>query len=373
MSSTDINRMLAEREGPCISIILPTTRYGRGRLQNSELIEKVLLKVGHLLDHSAWPQNHIINVQEKLQGLLNRIDYMRLQEGIAIFISPHISKVHLLPFTVEEKVLVGKTFEIRDLLYFEQQLQPYYLLAISRHRVRLFRGSGRDLQEILNGDFPKVYIEEYEYERPSLGSSSSPALKSFEKDKSILDATRMKTFFKHADGALKKYVSDGSPILIAGIEREIADFEHISQHATRIAGTIGGNYDVDAIHPLAETAWGKIKEYVRDTNNKLLVTLEEYIGSGLAVDGITSVWQAAMEGKGRVLLLEKDYQKRGYTKDAADAHLHLTPPSEKHLILSDAVNEVIHIVQRKGGTVVIFGNGALDKFQHIALLLRYAG
>lgn len=373
MSSTDINRMLAERDGPCISIILPTTRYGRGRMQNSESIEKALLKVHNLLNHSAWQKNDITLVQEKLNALLSRIDYMRLQEGLAIFISPNISKIHLLPFTVTEKILLGKTFEIRDLIYFDQLLQPYYLLAISKQRVRLFRGSGRDLQEILNNDFPKIYIEEYEYEHPSIASSSSPALKSFEKDKSLLAAKRMKTFFKQADDALKKYISDGSHLLVAGIEKEITDFEHISLHSERIAGKIGGNYDIDAVHPLAEAAWKKMTEYVRGSNSELLVPLQENIGNKLAVDGITSVWQAAMEGKGRVLLLEKDYQKRAYTKTGEDAHLHLTPPIEKHQVIPDAADEIIQIVKRKGGDVIILENGELEKFQHIALLLRYAG
>lgn len=373
MSTTDINLMLAEKDGPCVSIILPTTRFSRARMQNPEHIEKAILKVYNLLNQSAWPKNDIANVQQKLNALLNRIDYMRLQEGLAIFISPRVSKMHLLPFTVIEKVILGRTFEIRDLIYFNQLLHPYYLLALSKKRVRLFKGSGRDLQEILNHDFPKVYVEEYEYERPSIASSSSPALKSFERDKSVLAATRTKTFFRHADNALKKYIRDESQLFIAGVEDEIADFENVSLHTEYIAGKINGNYDVDAVHPLAEIAWTKMKEYISVFNLKLVARLQENIGNKLAAEGICNVWRAAREGKGLTLLLEKDYQKRAFTRTGEEEHLFLTPPTEKHEIIPDAANDIIQIVKEKGGNVVILGNGELEKFQHIALLLRYAG
>jgi hypothetical protein len=281
--------------------------------------------------------------------------------------------MHILPFTVAEKVILGRTFEIRELIYFHQLLHPYYLLAISKKRVRLFKGSGRDLQEIHNGDFPKIYVEEYEYERPSIASSSSSGLKSFERDKSVLAATRTKTFFRHADNALKKYVRDESRLFIAGVEDEISDFENISRHTEYIAGKINGNYDVDAVHPLAETAWKKMKEYIRVFNLKLIARLEENIGNKLAVDGINNVWHAARDGKGLILLLEKDYHKRAFIRPGQEGDLLLTPPAEKYEIIPDAANDIVQIVKEKGGDVVILENGELEKFQHIALLLRYTG
>lgn len=371
MNQSDIERMLNEKGNPCISIILPTARYTRARMQNPELIQKAILKAGSLLTHSAWPKDQVINLQSKLQSLLDKIDYMRLQDGLAIFISPNIFRIHLLPFSVKEKVILGRRFEIRDLLYFAQVLKPYYLLAISKKRARLFKGSGRDLQEIINSDFPKKYTEEYEYARPSIGSSSSPGLKAFERDKSVMEDTRTKAFFRQADDTLKKYLTDEVPLFIAGVEEELVDFELLTRHAKKIAGRITGNYDIDAVHPLAETAWKRIIEHETSAHQKLLNKFEEGIGTRLAVDGIRDVWRSAKEGKGLVLLLEKDYLQRAYLKPGNDSHLFLTPPPDPYEIIPDAADDVIQIVREKGGDVAILENGALRKFQHIALLLRY--
>lgn len=371
MNPSDIDRMLSEKGNPCISIILPTYRYTKERMQNPELIEKAVLKAGSLLTHSAWPKDKVTTLQSKLSSLLDKIDYMRLQEGLAIFISPNISEIHHLPFRVKEKVMLGKTFEIRDIMYFAQFLKPYCLLTVSKKRVRLFKGSARDLHEIVNRDFPKKYTEEYEYARPSIGSSSSPGLKAFERDKSVMEDVRTKAFFKQADETLKRYLKGDMPLFIAGAEEVLADFENMSHHSKNVAGRIPGNYDLDAVHPLAETAWRKIREHVANSHKELLNKLEEDIGKQLAVEGIREVWRVAKEGKGLVLLLEKDYQERAYLKPGNDTCLHLAPPPGDYEMIPDAADDAIEIVREKGGNVAILENGALDKFYHIALLLRY--
>jgi hypothetical protein len=372
--SSDIDLMLAEKGNPCISIVIPTIRYTRDRIQNPALLENALLKAKKLLTNSAWPQHKITALESKLDSILGRIDYLRLQEGLAIFMSPTISQIHLLPFPVKEKVIIGKSFEIRDLVYFSQYLKPYYLLTLSKKRARLFKGSGRDLQEITNNDFPKQYIEQYEYAHPSADSSSSTSLKAFERDKSIVQETRMKDFFKQADETLDKYLKgDDTRLFVAGVGEELTSFEHVSHHVKNVAGKIPGNYDIDAIHPLAESAWKKLKEDVKASHRDLLTKLEEDSGKHLAVDGIIDVWKSAKKGQGLLLLLEKDYQVRAYHDPLNDAHLSLTPPAGTYNIVLDAANDVIEVVKEKGGDVVIVENGELKNFGNIALLLRYRG
>lgn len=370
MNTSDIDMMLAEKGNPCISIVIPTARFTRERMQNPELIERALLRAKQLLTNSAWPTDKIMALNAKLDSMLDKIGYIRFQEGLAIFISPNVFKITLLPFPVKEKVILGKTFEIRDLIYFGQFLKPYYLLTISKKRVRLFKGSGHDLQEIINNDFPKQYIEEYEYARPSIGSSSS-ALKDFERDKSILQETRQKSFFKQADDTLIKYIREDTPLFVAGVGEELANFEHVTHHVKNIAGKIAGNYDIDAVHPLAESAWKQIKEIVKASHDELLLKLHEDVGKRLAVDGIRDVWKAAKEGKGLTLLLEKDYQVTAYRDPLSDSNIYLTPPVGKYEVITDAADDVIEVVKEKGGNVVIVENGELKNFERVAMILRY--
>jgi hypothetical protein len=367
----DLSAMLAQRDKPCITITVPTAKYTRARMQNPGVIEKALSKAKQLLTHSAWPREQIELLNHKLDAFQENLDYIRLQEGLAIFLSTDFFKIQLLPFTVKEKVILSSSFEIRDLIYFNQFLQIYYLLAISRKRIRLFKGSGRDLQEVINNDFPKKYIEEYEYARPSIGSPSSPGLKSYERDKSVMEEKRAVDFFRMADNSLNKYIKGDTLLFIAGVEEELADFDRVTNHLQNIAGKIKGNFDVDATHPLAETAWNLMKEEVNASHKELLERLKEEIGADLAVDGVREVWHAAQEGRGLMLILEKDYQVVGYTQPSNPDHLFLSPPAGEYNIIQDVANNITKMVLEKGGGIQIVENNDLSAHDHIAMLLRY--
>jgi hypothetical protein len=369
MNSQDIDLLVAENGKPCLSIIVPTLKYTRDRMQNPIVVERAISKAQRLLTHNAWPKAQIERMTFNLASLADKLDYIRLQEGLAVFVSPDIFKIYPLPFSVNEKVMLSKNFEIRDLIYATQFLQPYYLITLSRKRIRLFRGSGRDIQEVINEDFPKQYVEEYEYARPCVGSSFGSGLQAFEKDKSILVQTRINAFFKDADKALDKYVKGKGRLFTAGVDEELTEFEQISGH--EVTGKIRGNFDVDALHPLAESVWHLMRTNVIAAQEQAVVEFEEALGKSLAVDGIANVWQAAHEGKGRLLLLEKDYQVTGYVQRQHPGHLFTYPPVGQYDLVHDAADDAIEITREKGGEVMIIENGTLEGFDRIAMMLRY--
>ncbi len=77
-----------------------------------------------------------------------------------------------------------------------------------------------------------------------------------------------------------------------------------------------------------------------------------------------------MEGRGLMLLVEKDLHHRGYRKDEPGT-LHLQPPTKPYTIIPDAVDNLIEVVRAKNGKVIFTENNQLEQFNHLALLLRY--
>lgn len=372
MNTADIDQLVAEKENPCISIIIPTHRYSSERRQDPKNLEKAASKAKSLLQHSAWPKEKILSLTSKIDSVLQNIDYIRHQDGLAVFVSPAITKYFLLPFPVTEKILLGKNFELKDLIYYSQFLTPYYLLAVSKKKIRLFRGEGRDIQEVHNDDFPKQYVESYEYSKPSRASSFSQGLKDYELDKSEMQELRQKNFFKEVDDSMSKYLKKDMPLLVAGVEEELTNFEHVSRHVDKVVGIIHGNFDHDAVHPLAETAWKKINEYIKSQQKNLINQLQEGIGTKLTADGLRDVWKMAKQGNALNLVVERDYHVTAYVDPADDSRIYLGPPAGNYEILSDAVDQLMLMVKEKGGNVVIVENGELANFNHIAMQLRYA-
>src|SRR5688572_1619779 len=166
MSMSDLQQLASEKGKICISIILPTDRHTRERQQNPTIVLKAIQKAKVLVDSSGAEKETITMLVSNLAAIEKHIDYLRLQEGLGIFVSENVSRVFLFPINVKEKIIVEKKFALHDLYYLAQFIQPYYLLAISKKRVPLYRGEGRHLVEIRNSDFPAYYKEEYEYAYP---------------------------------------------------------------------------------------------------------------------------------------------------------------------------------------------------------------
>ena len=91
----------------------------------------------------------------------------------------------------------------------------------------------------------------------------------------------------------------------------------------------------------------------------------------MAIDGIRDVWAMAKMGKGLTLLVEKDYHAVGYVDSSNEVKLYENPPTAKHHVITDTVEEIISTVIEKKGDIVVVENGVLEKFGRIALLLRY--
>ena len=114
-----------------------------------------------------------------------------------------------------------------------------------------------------------------------------------------------------------------------------------------------------------------IAKYILQEENKLLKRLDDAIGKKLAVKGIQDVWNASKEGKGLILMIEKDFEIKGYEVDA-EQHLYLDVPEKDYNYINDAAEDCISTVLSKGGRVIVFENNQLLDYNHVALILRYS-
>jgi hypothetical protein len=364
--STGIKDMISEKGNTCISVIVPTHHLGQDRQGDRVEIERAIseAKQADLYDSGK--------LLDSLDELFLQIDYTHNKEGIGLFVSPAIKKLVKFPFPVTKKVVVDKSFRLQELLYVENYNVSYYLLDVSRKEIHLYRGLMDHLEEIREGIFPKTITEEYEYSKPTRGRSETgyADLKGFEKDKSILQQIRIKNIFQQADKVLSKYlVSDSIPLLLCGPEKDVSIFKSVSDHTDNIVTPIIDSYKGASIRDLESLAWEQMRSYLDDQKSKLIVDVKEKIGEGLAKTGIEEVWGAAQEGRGLILLVEKDFEKPAFITQ--DNKLSLREPGANVISRPDMVSEIISVVLEKKGNVIIFEKEKLVDYGRTALLLRY--
>lgn len=371
-STAAIIRLLQQEKGKiCISIIVPTHPTSPDRRIDPLAVEKAVSIATEYL-HIKFPEAETKPLIKSLQELVKTIDYTHNTLGLGLYISAGAQVMVHYPFPVVEKVIISNDFEIRDLLYKESFAIPYYVLLLSEKKLRLFSGLFDHLTEVTDGEFPKVYHEEYLYNKPTKSSTLAGYSheKGFEKDKSELQEIRCKGFFRSADEQLKQYLTRETPLIVMGVEKELAWYKNISRHESRIIKTFSGNYHQIDQQVVVNKAWNAMLDHIRQKRQDQIRDFNEKIGEHHGISGIQEVWKAAQEGRALDLLVEKDFRCPGFLdKDAY--HLHLKPPVAPHQILADAVGELIETVMNKNGRIYFTDNDSLTDFQRVALITRY--
>jgi len=360
-----------EKGNICVSIIVPTHRTSPDRRVDEQVVKNAMEKARDLLRYK-YPEKEIEPLFAMLDSLYESIDFTRNQEGIGLYASPNLKLAIPFPFPVEEKIMVDKNFEIRDLLYRTHYAVPYYVLVLGGEGARLFEGRWEALEEIKDSHFPMHYEDDYEYSKPSRSSSHAGQahVKSFERDKSELEATRLKVFFRAVDRSIGKYLIGHTPLVLMGAEKEIALYTGASSNLAHIIARISGSYNHQHPKELADMAWPPVRRHLENGWKNLVKEFEEKIGERRGTSGIQEIWNAVLEGKGQILLVEKDYRVPGFI-GLNENHLYLRPPKRTHKVLADAVDELIETVLEKDGEVYFVDNGVLEKFERIALITRY--
>jgi hypothetical protein len=361
MNRHDVRLLQAFREYPSVSIILPTYRTAPENLKDPIRVKNLVKEAEErLLQEFTWRE--VDTLLSRLNALAEGIDYQYTTEGLAMYANKDFSRAFSLPFKPAEQVVVDETFATRNLVMALKRTQRYWLLALSDNATRLFEGVRDSLVEITEGGFPMT--------NPGPGAATRlPGGQGINRSAYRDDKSRQ--FFSAVDAAFKDfYIDDELPLIVAGVDRNLAFFQEVSSHTSAIIGTLGGNYDYSSAHELAQLVWPLVKANRAVQVDEVLKELDAAISARKYASSITEVWHLAQEGRGSTLIVETGFH---YPARVDETGLFLSPADDATApgVIDDAVDDVIQVVMAKGGKVVFVDDGVLEKYQHIAMILRY--
>ena len=363
--------MSNDKGGICVSVIIPLYHLSQDQKQDKAHIEKAINDVS---------ENLIINYSteaplllDKLTQLTREIKFNRKDLGIGIYVSRNITLVHYFPFPVQETIVVNNSFRIKELLLKEQYAVPYFVLYIDDRKARLFTGALKNVQEIVNENFPVTNTDDYIYAPPSRGTSyaGSAHVKSFENDKSASKKKRTEAFLAEIDELLDHIIKDSQPIILCGPKRVTAAFLNRGTHANTIISVINGNYEDYSAADFAQLTWPGVEKFLGE---KMIDEVNEFMektGEGLTEFGLENIWDASMEGRIAKLLVEKDYTAKGYFESGNPGILYVKEPRQDHTIIDNVIEKIIEKVLEKDGEISFVENNMLRNYQHIAAITRY--
>ncbi|REK18806.1 MAG: hypothetical protein DWQ37_03090 [Planctomycetota bacterium] len=376
----DLQRLVAHEAPLKLSIYMPTYRAGREVRQNPIRFKNLLKQAGSLLS-----QHDVADSKTYLKSALaleNDSDWWQHQaDGLALFLSQDEFSYFRLPADFEERCIVGPRFHLAPLASLVQDNGRFYMLAVSKNRVRLFEGSKFSVSELEPEGLPKnlrsaLNIDEYmtslQHHSAGVGRGDAGGQGLFHghggSDLDVQKQDEILQFFRRVDSALEEYFhQERTPLLFAGVEYLFPLFQEACDYRTLLPEPLTGNPDQASADELHRRAWPLVQPHF-DASRKQAV--ERYVDAApdRTTSDILELVRAAREGQVDTLLYADAARVYGTLGDqSTGAKL----CSEDDPEAEDLVNAAAVATLANSGQVFSMPREQMPRGETVAATLRY--
>lgn len=380
---TELAQMEAE---PCVSIFMPTFHV-ESELSQNPIRLKNLIRTARERLHEAGHRE--ADVEVLLKPLMSLVEsnsfWLDQSDGFAAFLTPDESRVFRLPVNFEELVVTGKRFHLKPLFPLLAANNRFYVLALSKNRVRLYQGTHYSISVVESTDIPEsimdvLYDEEevrsLQHHVGNVAGGRHDAVfhgrgvTSDDDDHRPHD--KIVRFFREVDEGVRETLGDETaPLVLAGVEYYLPLYKEVNGYKHLVDDTIvQGNPDYAKPKELHQKAWSLVEPRFLQSQEDSLARFEQLANNGqrLGSDDIHEVVPGAVFGRVDTLFVEIGAHQWGvYDQESNTLELHETPkPGSEDLLDLAAVHTFM-----QGGTVHALRAESMPADNGLAATFRY--
>ena len=360
--SERLTELFADREGPCVSIYMPTERQFSGNQKDAEKYRQLVSRVATSLatEYPAAASDGLLQPLHELAG--NERFWQHTLDGLAVLRAPDYYKVYKLQRKVPERAIVADSFHTKPLLRIAQSADRFHVLAVTRDHARLFLGDRYSLDEVqTDPGFPHTIAE-------ALGEADWDGQEYTHGSDEIDQATQR--FFRVVDRAVAERYSKpfGVPLLLAALPQNQPAFRAVSHNQQLLDEGIAINPDALTADALRERAWGIVEPRYRA---RLAGFVDDYNAGkvrSLATDNLDEIAMSVLGGRVRVLLVEDERIIAGRI-DRNTGSIHYGDLGDVHT--DDLLDDLAEFTLRMGGEVVIVEAASMPTKSGAAAVYRF--
>ena len=298
----------------------------------------------------------------KLKNLVRNLNYNTHKKSIAIFVSPVVEKVYYLDVDMEEKIVIDQSFEIRDLVYCKKQKIEYLVLLLSDKFSRMYLGNSSHLILIKSNTLPNA--EPYQND---IAEKVANCFVADDQKEIILDK-----FLHQMDQGLSIVLkSYPLPVFAMGTQKVLGHFKKITKNEKNVVQFIHGNYEEASEAEILRVMEHFISRWKKLKQQHLLNQVEKAKTQNKLTIGIQEALKAAMQNKGRLLVIEKNYVNPSQKSETYEPFYKIDSSGNNVFFIKDKVDDIIEKVFESGGDVEFVDDGILKNYRHIALIENY--
>jgi hypothetical protein len=312
LTKAELRTLLAEHEGPCVSIYMPAHRGGDK--QDSIRFQNLLHQAEDRLIAQGMRAPDARDFVAPLRAAQTGIDFWSKQsDGLAAFLARDFQGIYRLPWAFQEEVQVAGLFLVTPLLPLLRGNGRFMVLALSRNRVRLFQGTRFTVSEV---------------EIPGVPKNIEEALRNHDRDEVLTFHTRptssggwgaifeghgvgiddakddLLRYFQQIDRGLHSLLKDEQvPLVLAAVDylhpiyRQANTYSHLEERG------IDGNPDRMSGKDLHDRAWAILSPQFEKGQQESLARYQQIVKKGNATDDLAKIIPAAYRGELQTLFV----------------------------------------------------------------------
>lgn len=361
--------------GPCITMVLPPYHPGESAKPVAALLKIGVRQAADQLSRLHYPARDTEKLLEPLERLANDPASLAGSHGArAIFRSNEVWGQLPLTQPAEMSLTVAGCFAIRPLLTEFWAPKLFYILAVSKDSVALFKGENEKIEAVpLPAGVPKTLADALELEPPdhdlenrsSIGSStgSMHAVRFGTGSGRETAHAHLGDFYKLIDRGIHRLLGEsGVPVLLAGVEQETMAFRAVSAYPHLVRETLAGSpaLSVQDRQLMSQARAVVCADIQRRETTALLEALERST-PGRVLSGPEAILQAAFEGRVHKLYVEEQAARTELVQKPAYRSW-----GPEDLLNVATVQTILH-----GGSAMQLPRGSMPGHSGAAAILRY--
>jgi len=353
-------KLASEKSSPSVTISFNTHRTSPENLKDAITLKNLAKEAeDRILEEMHWREAP--EVLEKLKNLSEELEISKNIESLHIYISKDTFEFirTTLP-VINEGVWVDDTFAIRPLIKAVNRINEYLVLYLTQKGVRLYKALDDTIvEEIINDDFP---FTEANYNLNHV----------FADDRTeTIQQNRLKNFINQVDKAVQKVdPAYESEVLVVSVADNYSYLLDEADRPSIYVGNVSTDFNSPTQkHEFMESAWEFMKNRQHQERTKAIKEMQEAVGKGQVFTDLQEIYQAAIDGKGDLLIVHQDFQQPVRMID--DRTFELVNDVTEIGVVDDITSIIAWEVISKKGKAIFTSQDEIKDLGKIVLKTRY--
>ena len=310
LSGSDFRSLIERRNGPCVSMFMPTHQAGGGTLQDPIRLKNLLSDAeGHLVDlNMRRPDAE--NLLESARRLVDDTEFWLYQaSGLAVFLCKDFFRSYRVPLDFGELVVVADRFHVKPLMPLLTGDGHFFVLALSGGDVRFLEGTRYTIAAVeLPPDAPKNLAEALKYDDPEsqlqfhTGTQDRPGKRAamFHGHGVGIDDTKdsILRYCREVDRVLGELLKEErAPLVLAAVDYIHPLFREATSYRYLLEEGITGNPEELSSKELHSRAWSVVEPHFNRAREDARARYHELAESGKTSSQVASALIWAHRGR----------------------------------------------------------------------------